>query len=77
MQLTIFRPERDERRAFIRAETTRLGAFLDVDAKELVGWSRSYRCGCGFRCTTPGDIWDHSLTCRAAPADEGKGAGRG
>jgi hypothetical protein len=52
----------DERRRFVRSETERLGRFLDVD--HLVGWSREYRCGCGFRCYDAGSIWDHAQECR-------------
>jgi hypothetical protein len=53
------------RRDFVSAETEHLGAFLG-DSAFLVGWSRSYRCDCGFRCTAPGDIYDHSLVCEPA-----------
>lgn len=51
------------RRDFVRAETERLGAFLGDG--DVVGWSRSYRCDCGFHCSAAGDIYDHSLVCEA------------
>jgi hypothetical protein len=50
-----------DRRAFVRTETLHLGRFLDVP--DLVGWRRSYRCKCGFRCPDPGGIWDHACRC--------------
>jgi len=50
------------RRAFVFAETLRLGRFLDV--ADLVGWRRSYRCDCGFRCTGAREIYDHTRACR-------------
>ena len=50
------------RRAFVFTETMRLGRFLDV--ADLVGWRRSYRCDCGFRCTGAGEIYDHARACR-------------
>lgn len=59
-----------DRRAFTRAENLHLGAFLDAGGADLVGWSRGYRCDCGFRCSAPGDIYDHSLTCKADAAGE-------
>lgn len=49
------------RRAFVHAETIALGRFLGAD--EVAGWSRTYRCDCGYRCTAPGDIWDHAQAC--------------
>lgn len=51
------------RRAFVHRETIVLGRFLD--APLVVGWSRSYRCDCGFTCRSPGEIWDHTQGCRA------------
>lgn len=53
---------RDARRAFIRAETERLGRFLG--GGDLGGWMRQYRCECGFRCNAAGDIWDHTQACK-------------
>lgn len=50
------------RRAFVRKENEKLGKFLNVEA--LKGWGRWYRCDCGFRCNSPGDIFDHSKQCR-------------
>lgn len=53
-----------DRRSFVRSENLHLGRFLD--AEHLVGWHRSYRCECcGFRCTSPGEMWDHVLVCQA------------
>ncbi len=52
------------RRTFVNGETMRLGRFLDLDDRLLVGWRRSYRCECGLRCTSSGDISDHTLRCR-------------
>lgn len=49
------------RRAFVRSENIKLGKFLEVE--DLVRWSREYRCGCGFRCNAPGEIFDHSIAC--------------
>lgn len=46
-------------REFTRQENNKLGAFLDIPSKELVGWSRSYKCDCGFSCRSPKDIWNH------------------
>ncbi len=53
--------QHQRRRAFVRAETLRLGRFLDES--DVVAWGRSYRCDCGFSCTSPGEIWDHTLGC--------------
>ena len=50
-----------KRRAFVRSENIKLGKFLEVE--DLVRWLREYRCGCGFRCTAPGEIFDHSIAC--------------
>jgi len=50
------------RRAFVFAETLRLGRFLDVP--DLVGWRRSYQCDCGFHSTGSGEIYDHTRICR-------------
>ena len=50
------------RRAFVRSEFNRLSRFIDVD--HLVSWSRVYRCGCGFKCTDAGSIWDHTEQCK-------------
>jgi hypothetical protein len=56
-----------ERRAFVRGENLALGRFLNVE--HLAAWSRHYHCeACGFRCTSPGDIWDHTLACGASDA---------
>lgn len=49
------------RREFVRSENEHLGRFLDVD--HLVGWSRSYRCGCGFVTHDPGSMFDHAASC--------------
>jgi hypothetical protein len=44
----------DEARARIRHEYLGRLSGAVVLASEM-----SYRCRCGFRCITPGDIWDH------------------
>lgn len=52
------------RRSFVRAENLRLGRFLDEGGVGLlVGWRRTYLCECGFRCSSPGEIFDHSQAC--------------
>lgn len=51
-----------KRRAFVHAENNRLGAFLGDDPL-LVSWRREYRCACGRRFTSPGEIFDHATTC--------------
>lgn len=61
-----------DRRAFSRSENLHLGAFLDDGGSDIVWWSRSYRCDCGFRCTAPGDIYDHSLACDSGSAGPGE-----
>ena len=59
------------RRAFVHAETMRLGVFLaGDDDRTLVGWMRSYRCECGFRCTGAGEIYDHAAICGMPPAGQ-------
>ncbi len=52
-----------ERREFANSETMRLGLFLNVDPKLLIGWHREYCCGCGFSCTKPRAIYDHAQQC--------------
>jgi hypothetical protein len=62
-QLALALPD-TTRREFVRRETEALGRFLGDNEGTLVGWSRAYRCGCGFACRAPGDIYDHALTCK-------------
>lgn len=55
-----------ERRAFIDHENEHLGRFLEPAAEQLIGWRRRYRCECGFTCTAPGDLFDHTRNCEGA-----------
>lgn len=56
----------NERRAFVNKENLELGRFLGADEQLLiVRWERSYRCDCGFVCAAPGDIFNHTLVCKA------------
>lgn len=53
-----------DRRTFTNRENMVLGRFLAEDEVEpkpkVIGWSRKYRCDCGFCCTSPGLIYDHA-----------------
>lgn len=54
---------------FVHAETMRLGRFLGDNDRTLVGWSRTYVCGCGFRCRDAGAIFDHAQECKEDSGD--------
>lgn len=48
------------RRRFLDQEAMGLGRFINkVDPREIVGWTRYYKCDCGFACRAPTEIWDH------------------
>lgn len=60
------------RRAFVNRENDILGRFLGADDQRvIIGWRRHYRCACGFACTAPGAIFDH--TARCVPVGEAVG----
>lgn len=46
-------------REFTRRENDVLGRFLDVP--HLVGWQRTYQCGCGYWTHAPGELYEHIL----------------
>lgn len=54
-----------EKRAFVRAEALRLDEFLSASDdwfhphNPVVGWTRGYKCDCGFSCVAPDELWDH------------------
>jgi hypothetical protein len=39
----------------------------DMKQSLLVGYSRSYRCECGFACVDANTIYDHSMQCGVKP----------
>jgi hypothetical protein len=81
------------RESFMRAEADASRKFMDRFADEdfdlpsaTVGYSREYRCDCGFRTDGAGEIFDHASACsKTAPiccwecsetADDVAGRGR-
>lgn len=58
------------RREFVRRETEVLGRFLGADDDHtLIGWRRTYRCGCGFTTGSPGEIFDHRCRLTREPSE--------